>query len=120
MIESTCRSNELGPMEPCCTANAWHGDWGLVSKKHQDTSTSLHPLSFEEVIAALANSPKQRILRLLGPTVPKKPPLGLRHQRSEPLCVGNFSSVEPKIKLTEIRGKMSLTHVMEHSVDSPL
>ena len=32
-----------------------------MSKKrsHEDTSVSLHPLSFEDAIAALANSPKQ-------------------------------------------------------------
>ena len=32
---------------------------GLVAKKHQDTTISLQPLSFEEAIAALANSPRQ-------------------------------------------------------------
>ena len=30
----------------------------LVAKKHQDTSISLHPLSFEDAIEALSKSPK--------------------------------------------------------------
>ena len=32
---------------------------GLMPKNHQDTSISLHPLSFEDAIKALAKSPKR-------------------------------------------------------------
>ena len=40
-------------------ANARYGLGGLVAKKHEDTTISLHPLSFKEAIAGLVNAPRQ-------------------------------------------------------------
>jgi type II secretory pathway component PulM len=34
-----------------------------MSKKHEDTKVSLHPLSFEEAIKELARTPKHRDLQ---------------------------------------------------------
>ena len=38
------------------------------------SDVSLHPLTFDEAITALAKVPSVRILRLRGAAVPQKPP----------------------------------------------
>lgn len=43
-----------------------------MSKKHEDTTVSLHPLTFDQAIQRLAQT-SERILRLRRLTVPSEP-----------------------------------------------
>ena len=47
-----------------------------MPKKHQDTTISLHPLSFEQAIDTLANSPRQTDSQAEGSDNTKEADLG--------------------------------------------
>ena len=64
----------------------------MATKKHEDTSVSLHGLTIEEALKKAMDAgpypkrPKKTRLRVL-PDVPVQPPVDLTKQSSEPLAV---------------------------------